>query len=1309
MGSRQTPSLIPEVFPLAISQREVWLDQRAWPGSAHLNIGGGLFLSGPLDEAKVRSALRLLVSETETLRLVPLADGTQRLLPAFEPALELVELDEIDHMSAESDVCEVMREWCRHRMSEPFSLGEQPPWRFALLRSSAGLQCLSIQFHHLIMDGWGTTLVIRRWCDLYTALLRNQPAPAAAGAGASYRDYVEESHQYRRSAAFARDAAYWRQALDALPAAMSDPRAVQRDARLLPPAHVVAQSLERTGYAQLCSQAAQRGYTAFGCFLAALALYLWRTSGREDLVIGVPCLNRAGQRYKRTPGMFVGLVALRLRLTPAGMTAAQLLEQARQQIQGMLRHSRYPLSELGHHLQPLRMGRDSVMDVLLSFERQDYRASFGAAEFLDSRQFFSGTARYPLAVTVCEFDADADLELVLEASAACYTHDEAELLGRRLWCIAKQLAAEPEQPLAQIAIMPQEERWAVLEGQHQDSAQLTEPPTFIDLFEHHAALQPEACALVWDGGTLNYGELNRRAAALAPALRAAGAAPERIVALAVPRSPAMVVALLAVAKSGAAFLPLDVDAPDARLREMLQDSGAVALLVSPDTPPALAALHANVLKVSVSTSATRDAPAGQWSRAGADHLAYVLYTSGSSGKPKGVLMPHGSLSRRLAWMAKNWEIDSRDRAVQTTQLHFDPALIELLLPLTHGASVALPPPGRLHPERLADALLAHGATFCALVPSTLAGILNGLRGRESLLKLRVACCGGEVLPSELAHRFVVETGAQLYNVYGPTEAAIFATAWHCVSHAGDGAPHGTLPSTLPLPLGRPIDDTRIYVLDDTFQPLPFGVTGEVYIGGGALARGYLARPALTEKHFLPDPFRPGGSMYRTFDRGWLDCQGHLHFAGRTDRQIKLRGLRIEPGDVEAACLVVPGVKQAVVQKVEYEGAARLHAWLGVGTHSGLTAVEVLATLRTRLPDYMLPAGFSLVPALPVNSSGKVDLQALPVPSLPVASTARRAPSRALEPELMALWERELRSRPIGVHDNFFDLGGDSLTALGILGAMEDRLGRHLPLQLISEYPTIELLAGALAVPQARPGVSLRLSEKSDAVPLYLAASGYGDVLRFQALAQALAGALDVHMLQPPHDKAPASTTDLAEIYADSIAAQGLAPGWLAGFSVGGVAALETACVLQARGMAPLGLILLDTIHPNTAMGSSGSWRTLDWLVRTLHVQELTMNGRRLGAMFSDPGLIAQVMALRTYRSRGFHGPCLLIKSSGLASWNRLLFKRWQRVMPNGLSEQVVSGLHGSMFESTRVDELAQAIARFVAARQGVDAAEMKGA
>ncbi|WP_233151904.1 phosphopantetheine-binding protein, partial [Pelomonas sp. KK5] len=354
----------------------------------------------------------------------------------------------------------------------------------------------------------------------------------------------------------------------------------------------------------------------------------------------------------------------------------------------------------------------------------------------------------------------------------------------------------------------------------------------------------------------------------------------------------------------------------------------------------------------------------------------------------------------------------------------------------------------------------------------------------------------------------------------------------------------------------------------------------------------------------------------------------------------------------------------------------------------------------RLPDYMLPASATIMPALPLTATGKIDARALPAPqALVAAGGAPRQVLNALEQQLQQLWQQALGRPEVRSSDNFFDLGGDSLTALEILGAMEEKLGRSLSLQLISQHPTIEELAQALGRPQPLPGVILPLGTGSAATPLYLCASGYGDVLRFQTLARALHGLLEVHMLQPPREQQACRTPrELAERYADCIAAQGLAPGWLAGFSVGGVAAMETTRVLQQRGQAPQGLLLLDTIHPDAVLGGTSSWRALGWLVHRLHVEDLSMNGRRLGAMFSDPALVAQVMALRGYRNQPIGGPVLLVKSSGLDGWGGLFFRTWARLLPQ-LQTTQVSGLHGSMFEAARVNELARAIQQFTLARQ----------
>ncbi|APW38818.1 hypothetical protein RD110_17715 [Rhodoferax koreense] len=1264
---------------MSLSQHEVWLDQRTWAGSAHLNIGGGAFLTGPLDLPLFRQALARLVSENEALRLAPMHDGRQRLLAQGVVNLEVVDL------SAAEDPQAAMRAWWQARMAVPFVLDGTPPWRFALLRASDTLHGLTIQFHHLVMDGWGTSQVMRRWSDIYNALrLGTEPAPPA---DPGYLKFIEESNAYRGSVAFARDETYWREQMPALPPPLIERRYAKTTPHELPAAQLAAQRIPRADYDRLRSVATERGSTAFNFFLAALILYFARVGGRSEVVVGVPSLNRGGRRYTDTLGMFVGVVPVRVATTP-DMTIEGLLAAVGTAMRAALRHPRYPLSEMGRTLELSRNRREGLFDVLLSFERQDYAVSFGDAVLVDSRQLFSGKARFPLGVTVCEFHAEQDVELALEASAACFLAGEVELLGRRIWHLVQTAMTQATARIEDVALLPQEEYWALIDGLHKDVASHESVQPFVTLFAHQAALRPESVALVWDGGSLDYGTLERLSNRLAHQLLALGAGRDRIVAMAIDRSADMVLGLLAIAKAGAAFLPLDPEAPAARLAAILEESSAVALLLQPGRLAALGPLHAQVLQVDWTVlqavdegAGPTDPPALSGVQPGADDLAYVLFTSGSTGRPKGVMIEHGTLARRLGWLSRAYGVDWRDRSAQATQATFDPSLIELLLPLIHGASVALPPPGRLLPESLADFAVAHGVTIMAFVPSTMSRFLD-TAGHRPDLKLRVACCGGEVLAPELASRFLKETGARLYNVYGPTETAIFATAWECENHRTDVA----------LPIGRPIDDTRIYVLNAQLQPMPLGVPGEVYIGGDAIARGYLRRPDLDAQVFLADPHRPGGRMYKTGDRGWLGSDGNLHFMGRLDRQIKLRGYRIELGEVESALSAVPGVLQAAAKLIERKGKPMIHAW--VASSEPQTVEGLQRVLRARLPDYMIPSGIQILPKLPSSSVGKIDYEALPEPGHGAHTGVARQPSRRYERELLALWQGVLGREdtgPLSVHDNFFDLGGDSLAAVSLLTGIEELVGRKVPLYLITEHPTIEQLAAALNANAAPPGLLVNLGADTGRVPVYLAASGHGDLLRFKNLARALGNACDLHMLQPPFNGGIERIDDLAGLYADCIAAHGRAPGYLAGFSVGGIAALEAARLLQQRGVPMRGLMLIDTTYPASMMGGTAFWRLSGWLVRRLHVQELSMNGRRLGAMFNDPGLVSQVMALKGYKPSAYDGPTLLVKSSGLASWSRWLFRPWRRLMPGRLAERQIKGLHGSIFENGHVNELAAVV------------------
>jgi amino acid adenylation domain-containing protein len=1276
MDAIQTNHLGQDV-PLSLSQREVWLDQSAWEDSAHLNIGGSLFFKGPLDLARVRQALANMVAENESLRLAPRVDGSQQLLPHCSLNYQVLD------MSHALDPEQAMRDWWQALMAQPFVLDGTPPWRFAVLRAHDELHGLTIQFHHLIMDGWGTSLVIQRWSEHYNALTNGTPVPPRPDPG--YQHFVAESNSYRQSPAYERDAAYWQTQLPELPPMLIERRYANTLKRGLPAALMGLQKVPRADYNRLCQLAVERNTSAFNFFLAALVLYFGRVGNRSEVVVGVPSLNRGGRRYTHTMGMFVGVMPVVVP-THGDMTVGELLAAVGSAMRASMRHPRYPLSELGRTLEVARNRRDGLFDVLLSFERQDYAGYFGAAELVGSHQLFSGKARFPLGVTVCEFHAEQDVELAVEASDACFVHGEVELLGRRLWHLVEHLMGPLDTPLRNIPLLPQEEQWAMVDGLHKDVAAMAVVQPFISLFEHHAGLRPEASALVWDDGAgsaeMDYATLDQVSSHLAARLVASGAGPDKIVAMVLERSADMVVAMLAIAKSGAAFLPLDPEAPLARLDAILQESAAIAVLIKPHTADRLGGLHTQVLHTDwtlaladVRQNGVRRVP----TKPGVRDLAYVLFTSGSTGRPKGVMIEHGHLARRLGWLSRAYAIEWGDRSGNSTQATFDPSLIELLLPLVHGASVALPPPGRLLPESLADFAIKHGVTFMAFVPSTLSRFLDAAAHRPGL-KMRVACCGGEVLAPELAQRFLKETGGRLYNVYGPTETTIFATAYECENNRTDVA----------LPIGRPIDDTRIYVLDHALRSMPLGVPGEVFIGGDAVARGYLNRPELDAQVFLPDPFHPGGRMYRTGDRGWLGSDGNLHFLGRLDRQIKLRGYRIELGEIESGLSAIEGVLQVAAKLIERDGKPQIHAWVAAPGNPSVESLQ--AVLRARLPDYMVPSGISVLPSLPASPAGKTDYDALPDPSKVPAIRLTRPPGRKYEPELLHIWEQVLEHRPVGVQDNFFDMGGDSLAAVSMLTAIEKLVGRKVPMYLITEHPTIETLALALLAKTKGPNVMINLGSDTGRVPLYIAASGHGDLLRFQNLARALGGTCDLYMLQPPFGDPVASIDELANLYAGCIQAHRGRPGFLAGFSVGGIAALEAARMLRERKVPLRGLFLIDTTYPASRLGGTGFWRFCSWLVRHLHVQDLSLNGRRMGAMFNDPGLVSQVMALKGYRPTGFEGSTLLIKSNGLSRWWKWLFGPWRKEMPQHLYERSIPGLHGSIFESGNVADLAKVLA-----------------
>jgi len=1276
-------------WPMTPGQSAIWQEHRTDRSSPAFNIGGCCFLEGSPDPERLRQALSLMVAGSEALRLAP--DGHDRLVLAdpFDPPFDIVDL------GAPQNPREAIQSWWTQRFRRPFDPDAKSPlWRMALIRAGAPFVGVMPMFHHVIMDGYGTSVFMQRWAAVYSALAAGTPPPAQETQ--PYTASLDESQAYIGSSRYQRDRAFWRAQLPTAPTPLYAPQAT--GGRTTGGLH--RHGLALRSFEALDRMAAAHGGGVASCLLATMALYHARITHRPSVVIGVPVLNRDGRRHKSTLGMFTNIIPVPV-IVPPSATLSGLVATVTRTLRTCYRHSRYPTAHVARDLETMRGGRLHPFDLVLSFERQDYSVTFGDVPLVEARQLFSGVPRFPMALTVCAFNKGQDIELVLETDDRCVSEAEGKTVLRRLIGLLQDMIERPDSrcdaPNLDLGAAATETGGQALCG---PSASV------IAAIRSHMKTAPQATALIDPTGSVPYGALDRWSQGIASRLRAQGAGRDTIIAVAIRRSPAMVAAFLGIMRAGAAFLPLDPDGPPDRLRAILAESGVRAILIDDTADPAtidhwsIQAHGALVLAVGSAAGDTTGRTEEPDPAGGA--LAYVLYTSGTSGAPKGVMVEHGALTSRLGWIIAAFGLTAHDRACQGTQATFDPALIELLAPLCQGGAVILPPPGCRSVREAARMGLEHGATFAAFVPGTLAAYLDAIEGDPRSV-LRVACCGGESLPPALAHRFLTVTGGRLFHVYGPTEATIFATAWTC---------RPTADQAHALPIGAPLTDTRVRILDDAGQPAPFGVDGEIHIGGAGLARGYLGRPNEDARRFVPDPDSPDQRLYRTGDRGLMTPDGLLQFRGRLDRQIKIRGYRIEPEEIEAVLASHPAITAAVVEPLAERGSTRLAAWVAAPAGE---PPDLRRFLACNLPDYMMPSRIHCLEALPTGRHGKIDRKRLyTLPDEARTPDIVAPPRPGLEDSLALMWEGILGRRPAGRHDNFFESGGDSLSAVTFLSALEDHIGRSATLSLAAfiGQPTLAGVATLIsarmpnrpmAVPLAPTCTTDRTAgHTASQATLFLAASGHGDALRFRALAEALGNRCSLVMLQPWPDAAgpggSPSVADLARDYADLIEvhadSHGAAAVHLGGFSVGGVVALETARLLTHRGRPPARTFLLDTIYPFRLLFAMPLWRAILMLSKAFGGDRGLARRRLVEAALNDQALVGQARAMRGYRLAPFAGPVDLLVSSGLAWLSPILHRPWSIRMGKGVVARLaVPGLHEHMFDPPHVEDLARTIAQ----------------
>jgi amino acid adenylation domain-containing protein len=1057
--------------PLSFAQQRLWFLDRLDPGSAAYNMPRGLRLRGTLDRravATLAASFGEVVRRHEILRTTfhETDDGPVQGVAAAAGAFP-IGLADLSALPA--GVCrrESMR-LAREAAWRPFDLSRGPLLRALLLRLTPDEHLLSVVMHHIVTDGWSIALFVRETWAVYQALRagRRSPLPELP---IQYADFALWQRRWLAGPVLAEQLAYWRGRLADVPEELDLPLDRPRPAVASFRGGIRTFAFPRELAREVTALGHRRGATPAMTLLAGFQALLTRYSGQEDIAVGIAIAGRNRLEVEGLIGFFVNTLVVRCTVA-RGLGFGRLLDQVRETALAAYAHQDLPFERLVEELNPVRsLRRHPVFQVMFGFEtlpRQELSMPGLELSPLAEEAIDTGTAKFDL--TLFAFEEEGRLRGVLEHNAALLDGSTIQRLLRHFENLLGAAAARPDQPLRSLPLLDAAERQQLREW-NATASPCDLGVCLTELIEAQAQRTPEAVAVKFAGETLTYRELDQRANRLAHQLQARGVGPEVRVGVFAQRSLALVTGLLAVLKAGGAYVPLDPDHPRERTAFVLDEAGIGVLLADHGLVERLPSHRAAIVLLDTGGAVPAAGALSHPARAAApENLAYVIYTSGSTGQPKGAMNSHRALVNRLAWMQLAYPLDGADAVLHKTPFGFDVSVWELFWPLTTGARLVVAlPGGHQDPDYLAATIEGERITTVHFVPSMLRAFLEPL-GPGRCPSLRRVIASGEALPADLAATFFdVLPRVALHNLYGPTEAAIDVTAWPC-ERGGAGRP---------VPIGRPIDNLAIHLLDAGARPVPVGVAGELHIGGLGLARGYAGRPDLTAERFLPDPFgaRAGARMYRTGDLARHRADGAIEYLGRVDLQVKIRGFRIELGEIEAVLATHPGVRQAVVAaRPAAAGDLRLVGYVVPQPDAQPAPRELADHLAAALPAYMVPSSFVLLPALPLNSSGKLDRKALPEPAAATAAAGPGfvAPRTPVEELVCEVWAHALGLPRVGILDDFFALGGHSLLAARTVSRLRRACGVELPLRTLFTRPTPAGLAEAVARAQGDPTAAL---------------------------------------------------------------------------------------------------------------------------------------------------------------------------------------------------------------------------------------------
>jgi len=1142
---------------LSFGQERLWFLDQLEPGSSKYNIPLAVRLSGHLHVAVLEQSFGEILRRHEVLRTTFVTmneQPVQRIAPVTAFSLPQVDLSTLPEEQREAKA----RELAGDEASRSFDLTTGPLLRATLLHLAPQEHLLLVTMHHIISDGWSMGIFYRELSALYIAFSKGNPSPLP-DLPVQYADFSVWQRQWLQGKKLEEQFAFWKEQLNNI-STLELPTDRPR-----PSVQTFCGAEHKVEFSENITEALRdlgrkEGATLFMILLAAFQSLLHRYTGQENIVVGTPIANRNREEIEGLIGFFVNTLVMRTD-TSGDPTFRELLKGVRKTALGAYAHQDLPFEKLVGELQPERdMSRNPLFQVIFAMQN----VPFPNLEMpgLMLRPMDRGTAMSKFDLEVYVWEESERLKGSFVYNTDLFDSATIERMAGHYQRVLEGIAADPDQRLSELPLLTDAELHQLLMEWNETAVEYPRDECIHSLFEKQAARTPEAIALIFQGRQLTYRELNNKANQLAHYLRKQGVGPEVLVGICVERSMEMIIGILGILKAGGAYAPLDPTYPKERLGFMIEDTRTPVILtqrhllnVLPDHSARVMCLDSDFKTI---TGESKDNPAN---KTAPDNLANVIYTSGSTGRPKGVCVSHRGVVR-LVKETNYAELTPEEVFLQLASISFDASTFEIWGSLLNGAKLVVMPPGTPSLGELEQALLKHRITTLWLT----AGLFHLMVDEkpDAFSHVRQLLAGGDVLSVSHVRRFVSKNpNCTLINGYGPTENTTF-TCCHTIELSGQ--------SEKSVPIGRPIANTRVYVLDSRLQPVPVGVFGELHTGGDGLARGYLNRPELTGEKFIPDPFseKPEARLYKTGDLVRYLPDGNIEFLGRIDNQVKIRGFRIELAEIEAVLGQHQFVKEAtVIAREDKSGDTSLAAYLVLEKKKSIANDELRQFLKEKLPEYMVPSAFVILDALPLNPNNKVDRSALPAPDNFASGTSKTfvAPRNSLEAQLTLIWEKILNTHPIGVTDNFFELGGHSLLAVRLLAEIKRVTGKNLPVIAFFQSPTVEQLVQALQKEgwSETSSFMIKIQQGGSKLPLFWMQGQYSILLsRFLDSDQPLY--LPIHQGLDGGPILNRTVEEIASHYIQEIRiVQPKGPYFLGGYCLGGMVALEIAQQLLKQG------------------------------------------------------------------------------------------------------------------------------------------------